>query len=89
MDRSIICLLLLSGRLIIIILNRSCWWVNITLGRRETAMKSVLIIDDDKELCALMKKCVAHENLMPLMAYSGLEGLRAADEDVYKRQVQK
>ena len=43
-------------------------------------MKSVLIIDDDKELCALMKKCVAHENLMPLMAYSGLEGLRAADE---------
>ena len=26
-------------------------------------MNSVLIIDDDKELCALMKKCVEQENL--------------------------
>ena len=27
-------------------------------------MNSVLIIDDDKELCALMKKCVEQENLI-------------------------
>lgn len=26
-------------------------------------MKQVLIIDDDKELCALMKKCIEQENL--------------------------
>ena len=27
-------------------------------------MKQVLIIDDDKELCALMKKCIEQENLL-------------------------
>ena len=36
-------------------------------------MNSVLIIDDDKELCTLMKKCVEQENLSAVMAHDGLE----------------
>ena len=36
-------------------------------------MNSVLIIDDDKELCALMKKCVEQENLSAVVAHGGLE----------------
>ena len=39
-------------------------------------MEQVLIIDDDRELCALMKKCVEQENLSAAAAYSGREGLR-------------
>ena len=39
-------------------------------------MNSVLIIDDDKELCTLMKKCVEQENLSAVVAHGGLEGLR-------------
>ena len=31
-------------------------------------MKQVLIIDDDKELCALMKKCIEQENLSAVTA---------------------
>jgi len=41
-------------------------------------MNNVIIIDDDKELCALMKKCVEQENLTAIMAHGGLEGLRLA-----------
>ena len=37
-------------------------------------MNSVLIIDDDKKLCALMKKCVEQENLSAVVAHGGLEG---------------
>ncbi len=44
-------------------------------------MNSVLIIDDDKELCALMKKCVEQENLSAIIAYGGMEGLRLANEN--------
>ena len=44
-------------------------------------MNSVLIIDDDKELCALMKKCVEQENLSAMVAYGGLEGLRLLEEN--------
>ena len=44
-------------------------------------MNRVLIIDDDKELCALMKKCIEQENLTALVAYSGAEGLRLVDEN--------
>jgi DNA-binding response OmpR family regulator len=42
---------------------------------------SVLIIDDDKELCALMKKCVEKENLSAIIAHGGVEGLRLSDEN--------
>lgn len=44
-------------------------------------MNSVLIIDDDKELCALMKKCVEQENLSAVVAHGGLEGLRLLKEN--------
>ena len=39
-------------------------------------MNRVIIIDDDKELCALMKKCVERENLSAAAAHSGLAGLQ-------------
>lgn len=44
-------------------------------------MNKVLIIDDDKELCALMKKCVERENLTAVIANSGAKGLRLAEEN--------
>lgn len=44
-------------------------------------MNKILIIDDDKELCALIKKCVEQENLSTIVTYSGIEGLRLADEN--------
>lgn len=37
--------------------------------------KKVLIIDDDIELCALMKKCVTQEALEADVAYTGRDGL--------------
>lgn len=44
-------------------------------------MGSVLIIDDDKELCALMKKCIEQEEMSALVANGGTEGLRLIDEN--------
>lgn len=44
-------------------------------------MDKVLIIDDDRELCALMKKCIEQESLSALAAHGGREGLRLADEN--------
>lgn len=44
-------------------------------------MNRVLIIDDDKELCSLMKKCVEQENLSALVAHGGVEGSRLANEN--------
>jgi len=38
-------------------------------------MNDVLIIDDDVELCALMKKCISQEGLEADIAYTGKEGL--------------
>ena len=38
-------------------------------------MNCVCIIDDDKELCALMKKCMEQENLQVITAHSGGDGL--------------
>lgn len=43
-------------------------------------MNCVLLIDDDRELCALMKKCVEQENLSAVVAHSGADGLRLAKE---------
>ena len=39
-------------------------------------MNKVLIIDDDKELCALMKKCIEQEKLSAVTVYNGIEGVR-------------
>lgn len=44
-------------------------------------MDTVLIIDDDKELCKLMKKCVDQENLSAVVAHGGFEGLRLLEEN--------
>ena len=44
-------------------------------------MDTVLIIDDDKELCKLMKKCVEQENLSAVVAHGGFEGLRLLEEN--------
>lgn len=43
-------------------------------------MNTVLIIDDDNELCALMKKCAEQEKLSAIIAHGGGEGLRLAEE---------
>lgn len=44
-------------------------------------MNKVLIIDDDKELCKLMKKCVEQENLTAVIANGGIEGLQILEEN--------
>lgn len=44
-------------------------------------MNKVLIIDDDKELCALMKKCIEQEKLSAVTVYNGMEGVRLIDEN--------
>ena len=44
-------------------------------------MNKVLIIDDDKELCALMKKCIVQEKLSAVTVYNGIEGVRLIDEN--------
>lgn len=44
-------------------------------------MNNVLIIDDDKELCTLMKKCVEQENMSAIIAHGGAEGLRLIAEN--------
>lgn len=44
-------------------------------------MDKVLIIDDDRELCALMKKCIEQEGFLAFVAYGGAAGLRLLDEN--------
>ena len=44
-------------------------------------MNKVLIIDDDKELCALMKKCIEQEKLSAVTVYNGIDGFRLIDEN--------
>ncbi len=44
-------------------------------------MNKVLIIDDDKELCALMKKCIEQEKLSAVTVYNGIDGVRLIDEN--------
>ena len=44
-------------------------------------MNKVVIIDDDKELCTLMKKCVEQENLTAVIANGGIEGLQMLEEN--------
>ncbi len=44
-------------------------------------MNKVLIIDDDKELCALMKKCIEQEKLSAVPVYNGIDGVRLIDEN--------
>ena len=47
-------------------------------------MNKILIIDDDRELCALIKRSVQAENIEADFCNTGKEGLQ---KDVYKRQL--
>lgn len=42
-------------------------------------MNTVLIVDDDKALCALMKKCVEQEKLCAVAASGGIEALEVLE----------
>lgn len=42
---------------------------------RNFKMNNVLIIDDDKEICNLMKKCIEKENLSVIVAHNGVDGI--------------
>lgn len=44
-------------------------------------MDKVLIIDDDRELCALMKKCIEQEGFSAAVAYGGAAGLGLLNEN--------
>ncbi|MBN8049156.1 MAG: response regulator transcription factor [Paraclostridium dentum] len=44
-------------------------------------MNTVLIIDDDKELCSLIKKCLDNEEISTLITFSGSEGLKVLGEN--------
>lgn len=43
-------------------------------------MRTVLVIDDDKTLCELIKKCLEKENFIAKVSHTGLEGLRLLRE---------
>ncbi len=45
---------------------------------------NILIIDDDIELCQLLKKCVEKENLTAEVAHSGTDGLKKIAQDNYQ-----
>lgn len=44
---------------------------------------NILIIDDDIELCRLLKKCVEKENITADFAHTGTEGLNLASQGTY------
>lgn len=44
-------------------------------------MNHILIIDDDKELCTLMQKCVDKEDFCAVIAHTGSEGIRLMEEN--------
>lgn len=44
-------------------------------------MNKILVIDDDRELCALMKKCLEQEGFLAAATNSGCEGLHMAMEN--------
>lgn len=44
---------------------------------------NILIIDDDKELCALLKKCLEHEGLNSDISSNGMEGLLNIGKNPY------
>lgn len=47
-------------------------------------MNNILIIDDDKELCALIKKYAEQEYLQTDVAYTGVDGLGKATANKYQ-----
>ncbi|MGP1455463.1 MAG: response regulator transcription factor [Treponema sp.] len=49
-------------------------------GKASGAVHTVLIVDDDTELCALIKKCAEQRNYAALVAHDGKEALRLIGE---------
>lgn len=47
-------------------------------------MNQILVIDDDKELCALIKRSVLMENIEADCCYSGLSGLEQLEKKPYQ-----
>ncbi len=48
--------------------------------RKERLMNTILIIDDDRELCTLIKKCLEQEHFSALTAHTGASGLDLAED---------
>ena len=48
------------------------------------AMNKILIIDDDRELCALIKRSVQSENIEADFCTAGKEGLQKLKEQEYQ-----
>lgn len=46
-------------------------------------MDKILIIDDDKELCTLIKQSIIQENIEADVCYSGIDGLKLMKEEKY------
>lgn len=46
-------------------------------------IKRIIIIDDDKELCNLLKKCLENDNYVISTAHSGIEGLKMVRKGKY------
>ncbi|EMU52226.1 response regulator transcription factor [Clostridium butyricum] len=46
-------------------------------------IKRIIIIDDDKELCNLLKKCLENDNYVISMAHSGIKGLEMVRKGDY------
>ncbi len=51
--------------------------------REELNLDRILIIDDDKELCALIKQSMMQENIEAEVCYSGVDGLNLIKEKKY------
>ena len=45
---------------------------------------SILVVDDDKELCRLIKKCAEKETISADLAYSGIDGLNMVQQGNYQ-----
>ena len=56
--------------------------VNVEIGKIN--MNKILIIDDDKELCELIKQCVLQESIEADCCYSGKSGLLQLREKEYQ-----
>ena len=56
--------------------------VNVEIGK--TNMNKILIIDDDKELCELIKQSVLQESIEADCCYSGKSGLLQLREKEYQ-----
>ena len=47
-------------------------------------MKKILFIDDDKQLCDLVRKSVLQENIDVDCCYLGAEGLKKLKDNIYQ-----